>query len=246
MKLSDALYVLILVRETGGAVSQHALPAINLSLILDERQGPTLVDTGVPGMIGDLGAALEEPGLKLRDLRRVILTHQDLDHVGNAAEIVRRSGAEVLAHAADTPYIEGRLKNIRTPPPAVLEKMPAEMRAMLKRGAEPVHVDRQLEDGEVLDLAGGVRVVFTPGHTPGHLSLYLEEDRILIAADAVRVHAGQLLPLVEALTPDMSEAVRSLGKLAELDIETLVAYHGGVVRGNVQAQLRKLSQKSSS
>lgn len=242
MKLSDSLYVLTLTRETGEVVSKHAPPAINLSLILDEDQGPTLVDTGAPGMIGNLETALEEPGLKLRDLRRVILTHQDLDHIGNAAEIVRRSGAEVLAHAADTPYIEGRLKNIHTPPPAVLDKMPAETRAMLEREAEPVHVDRQLEDGEVPDLAGGVRVVFTPGH----LSLYLEEDHILIAADAVRAYEGQLLPLAEALTPDMPEAVRSLSKLTELDIETLVAYHGGVVRGDVQAQLRELSQEFTS
>ncbi|MCL6528390.1 MAG: MBL fold metallo-hydrolase [Thermaceae bacterium] len=246
MKLNDSLYILTLARETDGAFSKHALPTINLSLILDEHQGPTLVDTGFPGMIGDLEAALEEPDLKLRDLRRVILTHQDLDHIGNAAEIVRRSGAKVLAHAADTLYIEGKLKSIRTPQPAVLEKMPAEIRAVLERGAEPVHVDQQLEDAEMLDLAGGVRVVFTPGHTPGHLSLYLEKDRILIAADAVRAHAGQLLPLAESPHLDMLEAARSLDKLAGLDIETLVAYHGGVVRGDIQAQLTKLSQASSS
>ncbi len=44
----------------------------------------------------------------------------------------------------------------------------------------------RLADGQRLDLAGGVRVIFTPGHTPGHIALYLERSRTLIAGDALR------------------------------------------------------------
>lgn len=242
MKISDSLYVLPIETDTGGSQNRQAPPVINPSLILDAEQGPSLVDTGMPGHHERLETLLGEIGLQLGDIRRIILTHQDLDHIGSAAEIVRRSGALVLAHAADTPYIEGTLKSIRIPPPAMLEKMPAPMRAVLERGAEPVKVDRQLQDGEVLDLAGGVEVVFTPGHTPGHISLYLKRDRVLIAGDAVRAYQGRLLPLVEALTPDMPGAIRSVAKLAELDIQTLIAYHGGLVREDLPGQLAAVAQ----
>lgn len=241
MKISESLYVLPIETNTGGLENRQAPPTINPSLILDPGQGPTLVDTGMPGHYRHLETLLGELGLKLTDIRRIILTHQDLDHVGSAAEIVRQSGAEVLAHAADIPYIEGALKGIRVPPPAMLEKLPAPMRAVLEKGAEPVQVDRELQDGEVLELAGGLQVVFTPGHTPGHISLYLKRDRVLIAGDAVRAQGGRLLPLAQALTPDMPQGLRSVAKLAELDIQTLIAYHGGLVQDGVQGQLKALS-----
>ncbi|MER3482618.1 MAG: hypothetical protein C4332_05170 [Meiothermus sp.] len=92
------------------------------------------------------------------------------------------------------------------------------MKAFLERGPEPVKVDELLQGGEVLDLAGGVRAVATPGHTPGHISLYLEKDQTLIAGDAVTAEDGQVRGPSVIATPDMPEALRSIAKLAELDI----------------------------
>lgn len=240
MKISRSLHVLPLVEKGGGFED-----ILNPALILDDQHGPTLVDTGMPGREGAIEDALAEAAVRLTDIRRIILTHQDLDHVGSAAAVVRASRAEVLAHFADTPYIEGSQKSLRLPPPTILEKLPAEMRALLERGAEPVQVDRQLRGGEVLDLAGGLQVIFTPGHSPGHISLYLKQDRLLIAGDAVTVQQGQVQLPRAALTPDMAEAKRSIAKLAELEIETLVAYHGGIARGDVSGQLRRLAATST-
>jgi glyoxylase-like metal-dependent hydrolase (beta-lactamase superfamily II) len=234
MKVTDSLYILPLA-EKGGEIQEVIYP----SLILDEQHGPTLVDTGMPDREGAIEALLKEIGIRLEDIRRIILTHQDLDHVGSAAAIVQASCVEVWAHAAETPYIEGTLRSIRLPPPALLEKLPPAVRAVLEKGAEPLRVDRQLQGGEVLDIAGGLRVIFTPGHTPGHISLYLERDRVLIAADAVTVHEGRVQLPRAPVTPDMPEAKRSIAKLTELDIETLIAYHGGIARG-VKDQLRRL------
>lgn len=235
MNITDSLYILPLA-EKAGAVQEVIYP----SLILDEYYGPTLVDTGMPDREGAIEALLKEIGIRLEDIQRIILTHQDLDHVGSAAAIVRASCAEVWAHAADTPYIEGTLRSIGLPPPAFLEKLPPAVRVVLEKGAEPVRVDRQLQGGEVLNIAGGVRVIFTPGHTPGHISLYLERDRVLIAADAVTVHEGRVQLPRAPVTPDMPEAKRSIARLADLDLTTLVAYHGGVAQGDVRGQLRRL------
>lgn len=239
MKITDSLYVLpISVNFTGN-------PSIyNHSLILDSRQGPTLVDAGAPVEV--LEAALDEADVKLADLRRLILTHQDPDHIASAAAVVRASGAKVLAHAADAPYMDGTRKWLKMPPPEVLATFPEAMRAFIERGFEPVKVDQFLQDGQVLDLAGGVRVVATPGHTPGHISLYLQKDKALIAGDALTAQDGKVRPPTVQGTPDMPEAMRSVAKLAELDIQTLVAFHGGVVQGDVQGQLCELTKELSS
>jgi glyoxylase-like metal-dependent hydrolase (beta-lactamase superfamily II) len=79
----------------------------NLSLILDATYGPTLVDTGLPGQLDAITTALAEAGVRVPDLKQIILTHQDIDHVGSLHDLVQASGARVLAHAVEAPYIDG-------------------------------------------------------------------------------------------------------------------------------------------
>ena len=239
MKVNDDLYALPLTTEL-----MNGPTTLNLALILDERHGPTLVDAGMPGQLDALSAALSEASLSVTDLRRVIVTHQDLDHIGSLAEVVRLSGAEVLAHAEDAPYIDGRLPLLKLPSPeqreAMLAGMPPKARAMFSQPLVPIKVDRTLEDGERLELAGGVRIIFTPGHTPGHISLYLERSRTLISGDALTSAEGTLAGPRERVTPDLAQAHASVAKLAKLDIDTILTYHGGVVE-NGGEQLRKLT-----
>ena len=56
---------------------------------------------------GAIASALGEASLRVQDLKRIILTHQDIDHVGSLHDLAQASGARVLAHAAEVPYIDG-------------------------------------------------------------------------------------------------------------------------------------------
>ena len=76
--------------------------------------------------------------------------------------------------------------------------------------------------------AGPMELLHTPGHSPGHLSAYLPEAKVLVAADAMVSEDGLAGPK-EVYTPDMDTAVESVGRLADLDVETVVCYHGGAV-----------------
>ena len=118
------------------------------------------------------------------------------------------------------------------------------MREILER-LEPVGVDKHLEDGERLDLAGGIRVIFTPGYTPGHLSLYLERSKVLIAGDALRAERGSLNGPNPSMTLEMGTALQSLRRLAGLEIDTILCYHGGVVSEDANGQLRRVIQEVS-
>ena len=99
-EIANGVYILPILRS-----QQEAGGSLNLTLIVDEENGTTLVDAGLPDQTEAIGAALVEAGIGVRDLRRIIFTHQDLDHVGSGAALVRRSGARVLAHSADAPYL---------------------------------------------------------------------------------------------------------------------------------------------
>jgi glyoxylase-like metal-dependent hydrolase (beta-lactamase superfamily II) len=145
----------------------------------------------------------------------------------------------VLAHASEVPFIDGS-ELPRFARPEILAQRP-EMRAVAER-FQPAHVDQELQDDTRLDLAGGVRVVFTPGHTPGHMCLYLERSKTLISGDALTASDGQLAGPNEGATQDMATASRSVQKLAALDVQTIVCYHGGVVSDDANGQLQRVAQ----
>jgi glyoxylase-like metal-dependent hydrolase (beta-lactamase superfamily II) len=237
MRVANGVYVLPIPRSP-----QEPESFLNLTLIVDEQNGNTLVDAGLPDQMEAISTALVEAGIGVRDLRRIIFTHQDLDHVGSGAALVRQSGARVLTHSADAPYIEGSLRPLKLSP-EMLEQRP-QMRKVLER-LEPVGIDEYVEDGTRLDVAGGTKVISTPGHTPGHISLYVARSKVLIAGDALTAERGSLHGPNPSMTLEMRTAIQSIRRLADLDIDTIVCYHGGVVSEDANGQLRRVIEEAS-
>lgn len=225
---------------------------LNPTLVWDEETA-ILIDCGMPGMGGDIEAAISEAGVSFDKLQTLILTHQDLDHIGSASEVLRHaSGAiEVCAHDLDKPYIEGSLPLIKTTPDKmakVLEALPEEMRRKeLEKFSNPpkVKVDKILRDGEELPYCGGIQIIHTPGHTDGHLSLYLKASKTLVAADAMIIWEGVLRGPVQQNTLDMDTAIRSLEKFLAFDIESVICYHGGLWRGDVKRRLHEILEQAA-
>jgi len=247
MRIADGIEALdIQVQLPGGPGLIHP------TALLDETAGEravVLIDAGMPGSLPSFRTAMDAAGAPLARLGRVIVTHQDLDHIGGLPEILAAAPGpvEVLAHAAERPYIEGERRLLKLDPERMkgaMEGMPPERRAALERlltHPPRAHVNRTLDDGEELPLLGGLRVVATPGHSPGHISLYHPGSRTLIAGDAVVVEGGRVQGPRPQVTPDMELAMASVARLAELDVRALVAYHGGVVTQGVNGQLRALA-----
>ncbi|WP_042166934.1 MBL fold metallo-hydrolase [Paenibacillus gorillae] len=225
---------------------------LNPTLIYDGNSA-ILVDAGMPGQSQLIVEAMSKAGVAPSQLQAIILTHQDLDHIGGAPEIIQAAGKSlpIYAHKLDQPYMEGKLPLVKANPERMaklLSHLPEEeLRQALEVFQNPpkVPVDQLLEDGQVLPVFGGIQVIFTPGHTPGHISLYLQESKTLIAADAMVSSAGKLHGPVEQNTPDMETAVRSLSKFLELDIENVICYHGGLSQSNIREQLLILTQGSN-
>ena len=217
--------------------------------LLWDSDGATLVDTGLPGQLDAIRRGIENAGVDFQSIDRIILTHQDVDHIGGLTEILRaREGKiEVLAHEEDKPYIEGDkplIKMNRERLAQMMDALPEPQRQQLDRifSAPPSgKVDRTLRDGEQLPLHGGIEVIHTPGHTPGHLSLFVEKAKLLIAGDELRVEKGELVGPSERATPDMEKANASLRKLTVYPIDYVLCYHGGLYGPNVSEKIAELS-----
>jgi glyoxylase-like metal-dependent hydrolase (beta-lactamase superfamily II) len=224
---------------------------LNITLITDPLYGATLIDTGTPGLLPGIKAALKMLDMHFGDVKRVIVTHHDLDHIGSLEAVVAASGAEVWTSLAEVPYVQDGRRAQKMPPAdrvdELLPNLPEKVRATIKNmPGVRVPVARTLQDGEWLDLAGGTRVVFTPGHTVGHLCLFVEAEGILISGDALTSDSGELHGPTPQATPDMPEALRSVSKLVGLPVDKIITYHGGVVDQDAAAQLKHLAEGAPS
>ncbi|HWQ71929.1 MAG TPA: MBL fold metallo-hydrolase [Desulfitobacteriaceae bacterium] len=215
--------------------------------IIWDNDNLILVDTGNPRQLEGIRLALEKAGVPFARLNKIIITHQDNDHIGSLPEILKASERkiEVLAHEADKEYIEGgkpwlKLEMIRK----MLQSVPAEQRQAeeaLYNIPVQAGVDRTVSDGEVLPDCGGITVIHTPGHTPGHICLYLNQSKTLIAGDALNIIDGRLAGPIRPFATDSNLADKSLDKLTQYDIETVICYHGGVYQDNVRQRLSEIA-----
>jgi len=216
-------------------------------LIWDDND-MALIDTGFPGQTEAFREAVEKMGLSFERINRIILTHQDIDHVGSLASLVKELGgkAEVIAHEAEKPYITGEKTPIKLAQFEAHKDSLSDDRKgffeILKAGFadSKTNVGRTVADGDVFPFCGGIDVIHTPGHTPGHICLYHRSSKTLIAGDAMNIQEGRLTGPNPGNTCDAEEAAKSLQKFTRYDIQNIVCYHTGLYRGHANEAIREL------
>jgi glyoxylase-like metal-dependent hydrolase (beta-lactamase superfamily II) len=194
---------------------------------------PTLVDagSGEGPCTGQILSGLEAVGARFAEafrpdaLRRILVTHGHVDHIGGLADLVAHTGAEVAAHPLERRAIEAWderailgthalrrfFRHAGLPPEREDELLDAfGFRPGRVRG---VAVDRLLEDGMQLD---GIEVVHTPGHSPGHVC-FRSGDALLCGDHILAKTVSQ--QWIESITPGtgLAHYFESLDRVARLD-----------------------------
>jgi glyoxylase-like metal-dependent hydrolase (beta-lactamase superfamily II) len=188
-----------------------------------------LIDTGFARKAGPIVRAFQRADVPLGEVKRVLLTHHHVDHMGGAAYLVQSTRAPLACHGDDAAFVDGRVK----------APMPLLMRLFVRVHPAPVAV--MLKDG---DRVGSLVVLHVPGHTPGEVALYHPERRILFSGDSVVEQKGHLTLPGAKFASSMSQAVASLGKLRSLDVDLLLPGHGVPVSANVGTLLDDLIRRA--
>lgn len=206
-----------------------------VTVMLYVIRGPelTLIDTGVATSPAEhLRPALAETGLDLADVGIVLNTHGHMDHLGgNAAVRDAAPAARVHVHRNDQPFADSHDYHLTFMTEFLrsfdrLDLVEERAAYALSNLGRDVGVDRVLEDGDRIDLGGGIvlTAIHTPGHTPGSVCYYWEAERLLFTGDAVQARGFR--PGGYPLYFHAASYRASIERLLALPIDTLCMGHG--------------------
>jgi glyoxylase-like metal-dependent hydrolase (beta-lactamase superfamily II) len=195
MKIEENVYAL---ESTRGSYSY---------LIKDKEA--ILIDTGNPGKVKDILKEIESLNIKPKNIKHILLTHHDVDHVGNATLLQKETGATLWASKKDIPYILGDKSR-----PGIKK-----VASFLMRVKKPEKI-KSYDDQKIDD----IEIISTPGHTPGHVS-FLYKD-ILFAGDLVRNSNGVLKKLPKMGNSDDKTLKESILKMNEDSFKWICPAHG--------------------
>lgn len=205
-----------------------------------------LVDCGYEETFEEFVSALEVLGIGVGDLYAIIISHDDIDHLG-AVHLFKSRNTNLLLYssAIEEPSVSGRIPSERlVQAESALADMPEASKSWAMafiqqlQSIRRLQVDRTVQDKDRIE--EDLIVVHTPGHTKGHLSLFIPSQGTVIANDAVVIEEGELNIANPEYTLDLAQALRSVEKIRDLGPGKLICYHGGIMEEKVAEKLNQL------
>ena len=219
---------------------------VNSYLIEDGGQ-VTIIDAGLPGYWGDLPAELAGMGRTIEDVRGVVLTHGDSDHIGFAERLQRERGVPVFVHELDAGRARGEVRKPNSCwGPLKVGPLLGFLFYTGRRGGlrlKPLTEVRTFVDGATLDLPGSPRIIHLPGHTPGSVAVHVPDLDAVFLGDAFTTRSvltGELGPRLAPFTLQPEQALASLARLDGLDATWVLPGHGEAWNGGLAEALRQI------
>ena len=191
--------------------------------VLETDDGPELFDCGPSTTAAALKAGLEAEGLRMLDIRHLMLSHIHLDHAGAAGVLVREHPAlQVHVSAIGAPHLVDPSRLERSARRLYGDSFDALWGELVPVPEENIHV--------VGEHVVGLECFPTPGHASHHVC-YLDPDGTLYAGDAagVRIQPGRyVVPPTPPPEFDLAVWQGTIDELEKRQPERLALIHFGV------------------
>ncbi len=192
-----------------------------------ESHDLSIIDAGLMGKGHYKITAIQDLGIRLEDIKRVIMTHTHLDHIGCLGEIQgQMPWSELWVHALEAGPLE--TGDERTVYGMDMFKNMCQMQYNLKDGEFAFRVHKKLNGDETLAIGGMEwEVLHIPGHSAGSIGLYERSGKILIPGDVI--YADYAIGRFDLHGADPVMHKQSLKRLAEMDVTILLPGHNRIL-----------------
>ena len=184
--------------------------------------GFILIDTGFTKSRAILEEKLENAGCKPGNLRLIILTHGDFDHIGNCRYLRDKFKTKIAMHGDDVGMAErgdmfwNRKKNnlfMRALSNLIFKLSPSD------RFSPDIYLK---DEDDFIEYGLNAKVLALPGHSTGSIGI-LTADGNLFCGDLFQ---NTRKPSLSSIMDDSTSAELSIGKLANLNVGTVYTGHG--------------------
>ena len=205
--------------------------------LVETPAGITVIDAGLPGHWRELTSELRAMHRSLEDIRGVVLTHGDSDHLGFAERLRRDHAVPVYVHSADADRAKGGDKPKVAMGPMRLGPTAGFFAYALRKGGMRTRYLTEVvmvHDGEVLPLPGAPLVIGMPGHSPGSIAVLVPSVAAVFVGDALttrHVLTGRTGMQPAPFTDEPARSLDSLDRLSAVDAAWVLPGHGAPWRG---------------
>jgi glyoxylase-like metal-dependent hydrolase (beta-lactamase superfamily II) len=217
------------------------------SYLIEDAGKITVVDAGLPGLWKDLVREVEGMGRSLGDIKALILTHGDVDHVGFAERLRRDHHVPVFVGAADAAEARGEVPKPAAPrDPIRIVPLAGFIVYGLTHGGlrrTPLKEVTPIDGATTLDVPGSPVVIPLPGHTPGSVAYHVPMVDAIFMGDAMTTRSvvnGVVGPALAPFTVDPGQALASLAALDGLAPSWVLPGHGDAWTGGLPDALRQI------
>ena len=212
--------------------------------VIEGSDGHILIDSGWDSQesLWAFQEGLRAANLKLRDIKKVVITHIHPDHYGLSTKIKQLCGAQVAIHKIDADFILPRYKDFAdlmektgnllrqngVPADELLRLVEASL--WMNKYVTPDSPEVKLEDGDIIS-NGSFKfdVLWTPGHSLGHICLYERNKKFIITGDHVLYDTFPHVSFnPQSGDNPLGNYVSSLKKLESLNVHFILPGHGPV------------------
>ncbi|POH63664.1 MULTISPECIES: MBL fold metallo-hydrolase [Cryobacterium] len=200
--------------------------------LVDTPEGVTVIDAGLAGQWRDLVAELTGMGRTLSDVKGVILTHGDGDHVGFAERLRRDHGVPVYVHPGDAARAKGGPKPANGRQSMKLgATLGFAAYSLRKGGMRTTYLTETVDanDGDTLDLPGAPRIIGLPGHSEGSIAIHVPIADAVFVGDGLttrHVLTGKTGPQPAPFTDEPEQAIASLRAILPTGATWVLPGHG--------------------
>lgn len=213
---------------------------INSYAFINNDTSVTLVDCGLEGSSKKLILDLERIGKHPKDVTNIVLTHAHDDHVGGASGMIKHCEIKnVMMHEYDS-YLPPTGK---TPPRDESRLSGKIMKLLPDRSYQPFEITKKLKDGDVINTAGGLKVIHTPGHTDGHISLLHLESETLITGDSIFNMTSRITWALSGFCVNYKQSQETAKRFLDLDFKNACFTHGPEIRNSGKSRIKQFLSK---